>query len=493
MARGQRQGQQELGHAEVIKAAWKKTVSFLGSAVFATSLLGVIAAWAVLGTVVPQASITENKVPAWAAAHPVLEPVARALGLHQAFTAPFFVAAVVLLGVSTAICAWRRTKVAITRARVLRDAARSDSASIKRHHDIEVACDPSLTTAEALDISAETLQRLGARAARDADVVRDVSPWWTVAGSPVFHWALLAMIVVILVGNLLRAEGLMGLAVGQSKADAAASYGVVHTGPLHSWHSVSRIIRLDGFEPDYQTGGIDRGPTPSVSVLDSKGSVLKAQRVYPNHTLKTGSLTIYPSDYGLAGWLTMQPAAGAKASAGVVLMDFSSETTEGTAPLDVINDTDSSNSTPYRIYVSVPLDRTAAGPVNRLPAQPVARVIVTDTSSHIVYSAFVHPKEQVTLPSGSTLRLDNITYYARLQVVDDWSVALFYAGLVVALVGLAIATLTRQQVVLATFVESGDGPTVVVSLRLWRNSSTSRSEIEAELGRALSGVERGSD
>ena len=107
----------------------------------------------------------------------------------------------------------------------------------------------------------------------------------------------------------------MGVAVGQTKPDAPASYGTVHTGPLHDWRSVHRSIRVDAFDLEFKTGGIDRGPTPTVSVLDGTGQVVKTQRVYPNRPLKTGSLTIYPSTYGLAAAVSIVNTSGVETGA----------------------------------------------------------------------------------------------------------------------------------------------------------------------------------
>jgi hypothetical protein len=96
----------------------------------------------------------------------------------------------------------------------------------------------------------------------------------------------------------------------------------------------------------------------------------------------------------------------------------------------------------------------------------------------------------MVLPDGSRLRLDSVGYYARLQVVDDGSIPLLYLGLIVAVFGLTIAVVARQQIILATVVEGPDGTRLAVTVRLWRNAPSSRSEIEAELTRALSGSEK---
>ena len=76
----------------------------------------------------------------------------------------------------------------------------------------------------------------------------------------------------------------------------------------------------------------------------------------------------------------------------------------------------------------------------------------------------------MALPVGDSLRVDSVGYYARLQVVDDWSTIPLYACLVVATIGLTITAVARQQIVLATVIDGPEGPRLAVTLRLWRNA-----------------------
>lgn len=477
----------------MICKTWRTTVRLLGSASLATWLLAIVGIWSALATIIPQGVPSEANVAAWASAHPLVEPVVRAIGLHQAFTSLVFTACVLALAVSTAFCAWQRTKVARGKGRTLRQAATVDQTSLAESRDLEIECGTWLSGSEALAVASDTLGRLGIRTKRRGDLLTAVSPPWSVWGSPVFHWALLALILTLIGGNLLRSDGLMGIAVGQTKADAPDSYGKIGTGPLHDWSRVRRSIRVDAFEPHFFSGGIDRGPTPTVSVLDEAGKVIKTQRVYPNMTLKIGSLSIYPSAYGLAATISMVDTSGVETGRGTLFVDFSDEATAGTVPIDHLSLSDGAGNPLYRVTVTVPLDRTSGVFVKEMPRNPTARVVVTALDGEPVLAGTISPGEQTALPAvAGSLRLDGVGYYARLSVVDDWSIPLLYAGLVAAAVGLTIAALARQQIVLATVIEGSDGARLVAKVRLWRNTSSSRGEIEAELTSALSGVEKGS-
>jgi hypothetical protein len=142
--------------------------------------------------------------------------------------------------------------------------------------------------------------------------------------------------------------------------------------------------------------------------------------------------------------------------------------------------------------VTVPLDRQGTGWLDEVPHRPSARIVVTSPDGRTVLDRTVRPGDVLAVPGSQSLRLEGVVYYARLQVVDDWSIPLLYAVMSVALVGLGTATLARQQVVVATVVEGTDGVRLVAKVRLWRNASTSRREIQDALAQALSGSENGS-
>ena len=469
----------------MIRRALRATVKFLASTPLVTGLLVFVSVWSSLATFVPQGELATREVAAWAASHPAVEPVVRTLGLHQAFTSFLFMACVVLLGVSTAVCSWRRTKVAIGRTRVLRDAARADEHSVFMIHDLEVGCDPALNRSEVLSIASEVLGRLRIRTRRRGDLLASVSPWWSVWGSPVFHWALVVLVVVIISGNLLRSEGRMALAVGQTKPDAPASYVWLRTGPWYDWGRVQRSIRVDAFEPDFRSDGIDRGPTPTVSILDGAGRVVITQRVYPNMMLHSGSLSINSPACGLSVTLAMLDTTGAEIGRVIQPVDFSQVATGGTVPLGLLSRRDAAGNVLLRMAITVPLDRSGRGFGEWIPKQPTAHVVVSSPDGATVLDSTVKLGADVAIPGGGSLRLVDVGWYAALGIVDDWTTPFIYAAMVIAMIGLSVTVLVRQQVVVATILEGPEGTSLALRLRLWRNTPTNRSEIESELVRAL--------
>jgi hypothetical protein len=477
----------------MIRAAWRRAVRFLGSAGLVLGLLVFAGLWSAVASMIPQTDASNQQAAAWGAAHPVLEPLIRVLGLQHAFTAPIFIACVSLLTLCTALCAWRRTKVAFGRSRALWAAARLDETSLMAAHDLVVDCGPALDAQHAAPVVEAVLADLGFRPRSDGRLVRAVSPVWSVWGSPVFHWALVAFAVVVLMSSLQASAGLMGIATRETKQDVPASYGVLTAGPLHDWSAVHRSFRVDAFESDLRIGDLDYGHAPVVSVLDANGRVVKSQIVYPNMPLQIGSLTIHAPAFGLAVTLAMDDATGGEVSRGIQIVDFSASPPDGTTSAGHLTVTDQSGKPEYLVYVTVPLDRVGAGYSETMPVSPSARVTVTTAAGKPVLEQVLSPGGIVQLPVGGSLMVVSVGWYSRLSIVDDGTVPYMYAVLFVALIGLAAAVFAPQRYVVVAVVGESEGTKLLLSARFWRNASVTRESVVAALTAALGRSTKGSD
>ncbi|MHB8805913.1 MAG: cytochrome c biogenesis protein ResB, partial [Coriobacteriia bacterium] len=203
----------------MIAKALRFVTRVLGSPKLALTLIILVGAWSMLATIVPQGHLDSREIEAWVAGNGLVGSLTSAVGLHEAFSAPAFAVLAALLTLSTAVCSWGRTKVAVRRSRTLRDAARADVRAIAAKHDLTIAIEPGTPDSDALTRAAGALEPIGLKASADGDVLRAVSPWWSVWGSPVFHWALVLLALAAFAGALFRAEGNMVIPVGQSKPD----------------------------------------------------------------------------------------------------------------------------------------------------------------------------------------------------------------------------------------------------------------------------------
>lgn len=404
-------------------AAWR----FLRSRRLAIGLILAIVVYGVIGTIVPQAAREPERVASFAREQPALAAVVRALGLNDAFTAAPFLLVVALLALSTAVCAWERT------ARARGELRRQGSVApglLARLRDRPAAAAHVADGETALARIADEFGSMGLRVRRGPKLVEATGGRAGLFGSPVFHWSLTLLIVVIGLGQLTRAEGMIGVPVGYPVTDTAANYRNHHAGPLYAGHSGLRIEATD-LVLDYVDGsGQPRGPAPVVT-LKRGGAVVASGRVYPNAPLRSGALLIHMNDYGFSPVISLETSAGTRIERQELLVDRPS------------TDTSETGATSFEL----------AGPGVVIPVS--ASLLRTDSGKRVedlklklrlgengsLGQRVLAAGETVELPTGDRLRLDAVTHYVRLSIADDWSVYPMYALFGLASAGLALAVL----------------------------------------------------
>lgn len=430
----------------------------------AVVLLAALAVWAGLATLVPQGGAAGTApsaaIPRW---------LVGALGLDHAFSSPVFVGLAALLFCSTVACSLERSKSAV---RLWRRAGRdARSVSATRRWDFTVQAHDA-EDAAALVNEAFRTAGLSVRVATD-EMVFATSPRFGVWGSPAFHWLLALLVAIIAAGQLTRAEGMMGVPIGSSRIDARDSYGVVSEGPLHKRFS-ALTIAVPSLALTHMVGGIDRGPAPYVELYDGTERIA-AGYVFPNHPLRYKSLVIHPSDIGLA--VTLVAPDGTTIDA---LLDFdesgcvarSVSALEAAGPGGVT-----------RIDLSIPLDRVEGRCATALPRAPRIEWVATGPAGRL--SGEAAPKERFEPVPGFTVTVGSVGYYARLSVVDDWSVYPMYAVFVLAAIALAVALFVPYREA-AAFIESGPAGTVVrVRARHSRRDPAFAQRIQQRVERTL--------
>jgi cytochrome c biogenesis protein ResB len=456
-----------------------RVVSWLGSAKLAVGLMVYLGVVSFIGTAVPQGRASEASVASWAAANPLWESVARAVNLHSMFSQWYFVIPAAVLAVSTAVCSWRRTKVARKRFGLLRNAASVDGSPGRADYSIPLAGETGKDAEAALERAREALAEIGIRGTVREDRVLAATSPWAVWGSAAFHWALVVLFLTLAASALFRSDGLMGVIEGQGVKDAPSAYGVLTTGPLHSWATVDRTIFVNKFYLKYVVDGLDRSASPDVSVLDGRGALVARQVVYPNNLLHTGTLTIHNSAWGLGPEFTLLDSAGSVVGTASVLLDFPAKPTGTTEPGEI--SLERSDGTSLTLRVSVPLDRRPGRPVQARPETPTVQVEILGADGKPSGGGTIGVGQKVALPDGASLRLDAVPYYARLAVIDDPAIPLLYASLVAAFVGMTFALLARQRLIVVAFADGGEGSRLDVFVRLWSDPGRSSQDVKTAL------------
>ncbi len=421
-------------------------------------LLAATAAWAVLGTVVPQGSLDAEAARAWGARWPTLAALASAAGLDSAFSAPVFLAALAYLGVATAVCAWERTREA---ARVWGRGGVTEpeaARALERPH-LSV---PSVRFEEVLD----ALRRTGLREAESASegATALVAGRWGLLGSPVFHWALAALFIVVAAGRLTRSEGFVIVPVGEPVAHAREAYAQLDEAVFPpGFHDVElELVRIDR---GYVAGGVPRGDVPVVAARDDRGG-RPAQPVHANNPLRHGPLTVHDKALGVFAEMTFIAPSGQSASQRV-FFDRTEATRTPTAELALTGD---SGEDELVLAVTGLLSERA----------PTVLVEVSDASTgETLDRATLAEGDRAGVGEAGEVRFSDAGSHAVLSVVQDWSVPWLYALLTAGTLALAVAVLNPYRRVVVAQGQGPDGPFVGVCTRHARGDAIFREAVRA--------------
>ena len=378
------------------------------------------------------------------ARNPAWTDILRPLGLFAAFGTPVFYLLIALLTASTAACSWARSRASVKLWKSQGTVTDSIIRRLRERPQFVVSADEG-----SLERCASALKSVGLRVRKGPRLVVGTSGRAGLLGSPVFHWALVAFFIVVSAGQLTRSDGQMGIPVGGSRPEIAASYGRLTTGAFFVRHS-GLTLSVPSVEKRNIVGGIDREPAPRVILSDGK-RVLRDQLVYPNNPLRYGAVIVHRGPFGFTVPISVESTTGEPMGSSDLFIDIDPAVPSGTS------------STTFDLQDQgrggeVTLTLVAArGPQDRVVLQHQPRMQVRLESASIPVPATATAPGTVALPDGSTLRLGPVGIYSRVVVVNDWSVWWIYALLVIATIGLSVAMLAPHRVVRVLLVDTGSG------------------------------------
>ncbi|HEX9094214.1 MAG TPA: cytochrome c biogenesis protein ResB [Coriobacteriia bacterium] len=424
-----------------------RLISLLRSRRLAVALLVAMLAYAWVATLVPSATADPAASVAWDARYPVLGLLAGVLGLHRAYSSPLFLVAALLLTLSTTACAWERTRSAW---RVWRSRGTASETTLRR-----VVSSPTCVLSAVGDretvlaASTAALSDLGLRTRRGPETVEASSGMWALLGSPLFHWALVGTFVLAAAGQLTQYEGFANLTVGQTIQDSPTGYtAALSAGPWAGSRFTGVGIRVRDLVEQHVVDGIDRGASPFVEIVQGD-RVVASQWSYPNNPLSWGPLVVHMRKDGPAFVGTVRyPTTGA--SRRVVLY------------YDV--------DAPLGASLAFPLP-DASGPTSsavRVARVKGQRVEVKEYDGSAGSSQTVGVGETATLHEGITLSVDELTGYAQIKVVNDWTVPWIFTMFTLGTIGAGLAASFPVRRVWMLYAQAGSsaGDDDVPSLRV---------------------------
>lgn len=467
--------------------ALRRFLRALRSRRLAVSLIAFLAVYSIIGTLVPRGLPDEPAVRAWASAHPLLEAVIGPLGLHRAYTSPLFLTFALLLAACTVACAIERTNRARTVARGMREPSEGMLERLRNRPQADSVVAEGIEPRAALAETAVGLERLGLRVRRGPNLVEGLAGGWGVSGSPLFHWSIVALMLVAAAGQATRAEGFLGLPLGERVADERASYLQITEGPLFGQRFTGVEFVASDLVRGYRVGGVDFGPAPVVTA-SRDGVRLAAGRVYPNSPLRVGSLLVHMADVGPAAVVALESAGGAEIGRTTLLLDRSSETSSGTRP-SRFSFVGGAGAPPIDARIQVIVHRTpAAGPTEPLISRAIVETSAAGSGSFGTPLTLV-VGEFLPLPGGRRLRLVDVKDWVRVSVANDWSIAPLYALFGTAIVGLALAVLVPARRASVLLVEDEEGWSLHVGTWHARRDPAFRRRVEDAVRKAAGGQE----
>lgn len=406
----------------MVRRAW----SFLRSRRAANYLLLYLTVFFIIGTLLPYGGPESDTVRQWAERNPTLNRIVEPLGLHDPYTTPWFIVPALWLALSTCACALERTLGALKvyRERVL--ITHGIASRLGEHPDARLLAPVGVDAPhEVLEIAERALKGLRMRARRGPVVLTAHAHALGLAGSPLFHVALGLLFVFATAGWLTRFEGGFYAARNRPVRELATSYlPGASKGALFGDRHTGYEFTVTDVIAEHTVDGVVVGTAARLMVKDGD-RVLADTLVHTNRPLHIGSMLVHhlKDRIGLAAVLSIEPTGG-----GAPLEN------EAFFPKDPA---DPARIGPWTGEVTLADGRTYPVRLDPRPAEEVT-VTVGIPGSVDATSAVLGEGDAMTLPDGSRLRVLDLTRYAEITVVHDWSVPWLYAMFALGSIGVAL-------------------------------------------------------
>jgi cytochrome c biogenesis protein len=261
-------------------------------------LLFMLALASVAGSLIPQAPNTPERVVDYLRDHPIVGELFLRAGLFDVFGSWWFALITALLFVSLVACLIPRSRAHVRALRSSPMQAREIDA-FKEYAERRVALAP----AEAIVATRKTMRRKGFRVSTDGarpalaaekGLVRE-------AGSLVFHWAFVVLLVAVIVGKGTGYVGQAAIVEGETFTDAAFNYaGELRTGRFFSGdHSGAQVTLLD-YRNDFRDTGVPMDFRSEVRFTSADGSRTATDAIRVNHPAIFDGVRYFQFGFGWA-------------------------------------------------------------------------------------------------------------------------------------------------------------------------------------------------
>jgi cytochrome c biogenesis protein len=264
-------------------------------------LLLLLALASIAGSFVPQEPNSPLTVARMFVEHPLRAEIFDAIGLFDVYGSWWFTLIYVLLLVSLTACLFPRTRALVRNARARPQPAREID-GFRHYAERSVEAAPDRALADARRVLRRRLFRLSPDAgdrslglAADKGFARE-------AGSLMFHWAFLLLLVGIVIGKGTGFTGFAAITEGTCWTEAAANYGGnLRTGRLFGGDHSGVQVCVDSFEDRYRTTGQPMDFVTTADLRRRDGRTLEDDvQIRVNDPAQASGVSFYQSGFGWA-------------------------------------------------------------------------------------------------------------------------------------------------------------------------------------------------
>lgn len=262
-------------------------------------LLLLIAFASAAGSLLPQIPVSPDRVTRYLVDHRVWGEVFLRTGLFDVFGSWWFTFLVVLLFTSLVACLLPRSR-AIVRALRARPTHARELDGFRHHRVLAVDAAP----AQAADATRRVLRqrRWRVETSTDGRAFAAEKGLLREAGSLVFHWAFVLLLIGVVIGKGTGYSGRATIPEGELWADAALNYdpGTLRSGTFSSGAHSGVEIRMISFENAFRDSGVPMDFVSTVELFHADGSSGGTQEVRVNHPVVFDGLRIFQYGFGWA-------------------------------------------------------------------------------------------------------------------------------------------------------------------------------------------------
>ncbi|HZD80155.1 MAG TPA: cytochrome c biogenesis protein ResB, partial [Actinomycetota bacterium] len=313
-------------------------------------LLLLLALAAVAGSLVPQTGTSDARIAAMFVDHPLRARLYEQLGLFDVYGSWWFTLIYTLLLVSLVACLIPRTRALIRNLRARPQPAR-ELDTMRHYAERSVAGGPHEVIRTSRGVLRRKLFRVSGSngtgppsLAADKGLARE-------AGSLLFHWAFLLILVGIVWGKGTGFSGKAVIVEGQTWTEAHANYdGQLQEGRFFGEDHTGVQVHVDSFTARYRIpSGIPEDFVTHAELSGPDGGPARSVEIRPNHPAEIDGIKLYQFGYGWAPVIDVSSRGEPLASGPVVCQ-------QGAAPKGV-----SQLQLPWSCVVKLPTLRPQVG------------------------------------------------------------------------------------------------------------------------------------